>query len=282
MVSGSVLPVLSISVVTYAPDLGILGRTLSSLNEALSQARSAQLIGHVSLYLVDNGPGMECGLKLRAFLETATDRCGSDSAEIISGHGNVGYGKGHNLAILRSSADYHLVLNPDVILDPQAIGEAARFMTAHDDVGLITPAACGVDGQPQYLCKRYPAVTDLLLRGFAPRRIQDVFRSRLDCYEMKSRMLNGPVLDIPIASGSFMFLRRRVLEAVGSFSDAYFMYFEDFDLSIRISRASRIAYVPSVKIVHLGGNAAAKGWRHIAMFIRSLFTFYRRHGWKLC
>lgn len=282
MVLGSAPPGFSVSIVTYAPDLGVLGRTLSSLNEALSRARFAQLIGHAALYLVDNGPGMECELKLRALLETATDRGRSNSVEIISGHGNVGYGKGHNLAISRSTAEYHLVLNPDVVLDSQAIVEAVRFMTAHDDVGFITPAARGEDGQPQYLCKRYPAVTDLLLRGFAPRRIQDIFRSRLDCYEMKKQMLNGPVLDIPIASGSFMFLRRRVLEAVGGFSDAYFMYFEDFDLSMRIAGVSRIAYVPSVKIVHLGGNAAAKGWRHIAMFGRSALTFYRHYGWKWC
>src|SRR5574338_238790 len=165
MVSGSALPGLSVSVVTYAPDLDILGRMLSSLQEALSQARSNQVIGHIALYLVDNGPGSEWASKLERLAERITDRCPIDNVEIVSGHGNIGYGKGHNLAISRSVEDYHLVLNPDVVLDSQAIAESARFMASHDDVGFITPAAHGEDEQPQYLCKRYPAVADLLLRG---------------------------------------------------------------------------------------------------------------------
>ena len=40
------------------------------------------------------------------------------------------------------------------------------------------------------------------------------------------------------------------------------------------------AYVPSVRIIHYGGDAAGKGWRHIAYFVRSGLRFYRKHGWK--
>ena len=77
-----------------------------------------------------------------------------------------------------------------------------------------------------------------------------------------------------------MFFRRDDLFRAGGFAEAFFMYFEDFDLSIRIGKISRIAYVPAVKIIHYGGQAAGKGPKHIAMFIRSGFTFFMHNGWK--
>jgi GT2 family glycosyltransferase len=78
-----------------------------------------------------------------------------------------------------------------------------------------------------------------------------------------------------------MFARREVLGAVGGFSPDYFLYFEDYDLSMRIRRTSRIAYVSRVRIVHHGGDAAKKGGTHVRLFLASAFRFFRTHGWKL-
>ena len=41
-----------------------------------------------------------------------------------------------------------------------------------------------------------------------------------------------------------------------------------------------LAYVPQVKVVHHGGHASRKGWRHIWMFGRSMVTFFNIHGWR--
>jgi hypothetical protein len=43
--------------------------------------------------------------------------------------------------------------------------------------------------------------------------------------------------------------------------------------------ASRIDYVPAMRIVHHGGNAAQK-CAHIRMFHRGAFRFFDKHGWK--
>jgi len=59
------------------------------------------------------------------------------------------------------------------------------------------------------------------------------------------------------------------------------MYFEDYDLSLRIGREAGVAYVPEARIVHHGGDAARKGWRHVGWFVRSAWRFFSRHGWKL-
>ena len=271
---------LSISVVTYSPDFQILKKTLRSLALALTYARSEGFLRRIVVLIVDNGPGKEMNAPLHKCAQCSLATAGPDFMMVMSGHGNVGYGRGHNLAIAQSVEDYHLVLNPDVILDQHAIAEAMRFMGEHRDIGLIAPSAREPDGRTQYLCKRYPAVFDLLLRGFAPHFLRKAFRARLDHYEMRNELRDTPLFDIQIASGSFMFLRRTPLMQIGGFADKFFMYFEDFDLTIRLARVSRIAYVPTVKITHWGGNAARKGWRHIGMFVRSAITFYARHGWR--
>ena len=272
---------LTVSIVTYAPEMALLEQTLNSLVRALCVAHAREALAHATFSIIDNGPGEGWREPLRALLDRAFEDAPWSTTEVIAGHGNVGYGRGHNLALLGSRADYHLVLNPDVILADDALYHAIVFMRSHADVGLLAPSVSRPDGGTEYLCKRYPSLIDLLVRGFAPAPIKLMFRARLDHYEMKRETDSGKPFDAPLASGCFLFLRRAAAVSNGGFCDAFFMYFEDFDLSLRIGARARIVCVPQVKIVHYGGNAAAKGRKHIAMFLRSALTFFNRNGWKL-
>lgn len=270
----------AISVVTYFPDLKVLGSTFDSLKVSLERAAQTGLAVRAKIYLIDNGSTEESHRSQREMLE----RCFAGSlfsTEVLAGHGNVGYGAGHNLAIRKADCEYHLVLNPDVELDPEAIGEAIRYMEIHPQVALISPASKNRRGQKEYLCKAYPKVFDLALRGFAPSWVRRLFSGRLARYELRGITEESATTSIAIASGCFMFFRADVLKRVGGFDDRYFMYFEDFDLSLRVGEVSSLAYVPAVRIVHLGGEAARKGSKHIRMFVDSAFKFYRKHGWRL-
>jgi len=70
-----------------------------------------------------------------------------------------------------------------------------------------------------------------------------------------------------------MLCRTEILKKVGGFSEKYFLYFEDFDLSKKISKISDITYLPSVFIIHLGGKAAKKGLKHTYFFLVSAIKF---------
>jgi GT2 family glycosyltransferase len=271
---------LSVSLVTYAPDLELLGRVLDSLRQAASVAREANLLDRLELLLVDNGPSAVDSERLRALRERLIDQATFDQVELLTGQGNVGFGRGHNLAVRLAGGRVHLVLNPDVLLHEDALREGLDFLRKHPRVVLASPAAEWPDGSRQYLCKRYPAVLDLALRGFAPGFVRRLFAERLGRYEMRDVCGDTPVLPVAIASGCFMLVRRDALEAVGGFSDAHFLYFEDFDLSLRLGQVGDLAYVPAMRIVHYGGHAAQKGLSHIRIFVRSARIFFARHGWK--
>jgi GT2 family glycosyltransferase len=78
-----------------------------------------------------------------------------------------------------------------------------------------------------------------------------------------------------------MLARTAALQSVGGFNERYFLYFEDFDLSIRLGSQGRLVYNPAIHIVHHGGYAARKGFQHVKYLIRSGITFFQEHGWRL-
>lgn len=270
---------LAVSIVTYAPDLALFEQTLRSLNNSLHCA--SRRVGQARLWVVDNGPGPVWGRRLRELFNRDQLVDAFDAVELLSGHGNIGYGRGHNLTI-QSADDYHLVLNPDVLLAEDALLEALNFMIAHPEAGLLAPAAFDECGHRLYLCKRYPTLFDFLLRGFAPAFIKRRFQSRLDHYELRDLVADEVVWDVPLVSGCCMLFKGPVLSQMRGFSPSYFLYFEDYDISLRVAQTARTVYVPAVRITHFGGHAAGKGWRHVRLFLRSAITFFRQHTWKWC
>lgn len=260
---------LTISIVTFNPDFFELEKTLNSLKNALNNF----VCESFSITIVDNSVSNE----VASFLLRNHPQM---PIKLIHGHGNVGFGRAHNIA-LQQMGEFHLILNPDIQLDPDALVNAIAFMRANQQCGLLSPCATWPNGQRQYLCKRYPSVFDLILRGFAPKKIRTLFAQRLARYEMQSETQNAVYWNPPIVSGCFMFFKSATLKKTGGFSDKFFLYFEDFDLSLRSRMIANTAYVPTLRVVHAGGHASKKGFWHIKIFIQSAMTFYSMHGMKL-
>ncbi|MFP3644407.1 glycosyltransferase family 2 protein [Paraburkholderia sp. SIMBA_054] len=272
---GNEIEGLSVSVVVYRPDIQQLAQTLKSLAAAYDALREMHPAFTLDVCLVDNGglPDMTAALgALNAHGATCS---------VIAGQGNVGYGRGHNLAIERAATRYHLVLNPDIDLDRQALVRAVEFFESHPDVGLLTPRIGDEAGHIQYLCRRYPTLLDLFVRGFLPASVRRFFARRLARYEMQDVINERDIVwDPPIVSGCFMLFRTSVLKKLAGFDPRYFLYFEDYDLSLRTHEITRIAYLPAVRVLHHGGGAARKGSVHIRMFAASAVKFFNRFGWK--
>jgi GT2 family glycosyltransferase len=123
-------------------------------------------------------------------------------------------------------------------------------------------------------------VIDLALRGFAPWVLKNRARERLAKYENQLMVRRREKAPVKIISGCFMFCRTQALQKAGGFNPAFFLYFEDFALSLELGKMGRLEYVPAARIVHYGGEAVRKGFRHISYFFRSAIRFYSLYGWK--
>jgi GT2 family glycosyltransferase len=272
-------PTLTVSIVTYHPDLSQLDTTLRKLSASMAMAREAGLLRAVNLVLIDN-TGDRAVAEAVVKLGAAHFESSAVTMNYLHGHANIGYGAAHNLVMHGGNTHFHLVLNPDVELGEETLSVALHYFEENEDIGVIVPAMFRPDGTRQYVCKRYPCVFDLALRGFAPRPLRKLFRKRLEHYEMRDVIADDVVSPVPVMSGSFMLLRRKAIESTGGFDPDFFLYFEDFDWSVRLNRVTRSAYVPTVRAVHHGGGAARKGWRHVTYFTRSGVHFFNKHGWK--
>lgn len=268
---------ISISIVVFRTPLEQLKRAVES---AILALQAADLADGSIITVVDNGDGSDCALEQQLFLAKRLEGTGC-KLEFVRGHGNIGYGAAHNLAFEKGHRFLHLFMNADVELDSQVFLQGSAYFKENHDVAMISPQAHDRLGNRQFLCKRYPTVLVLFLRGFGPEFLKKCFSQRLAHYEMRELdSVRVASKDISIISGCFMLCRSDIIRQVGGFDTSFFLYFEDFDLSLRVRQDAKLAYVHGMKIRHDGGNSARKGAAHIAMFMRSAIRFFALHGWR--
>jgi GT2 family glycosyltransferase len=270
---------LSVSVVLYNSPLDLLQRNLRSLQHSALLAQSSSRLGGVDVYIIDNSIDPERREGAREFVsQWAAEEAFALHYEAQPENG--GFGAGHNSVIARLDSEYHLILNPDVELSEETLLVGLSTLEEDRGIALVSPRVAGDDGRQEFLCKRYPSILVLLLRAFAPRFIRRLFRSRLGRYEMRDICSGDREAEIMLASGCFMLVRTIALRKAGGFNDCYFLYFEDFDLSLRLGGQGRLIFNPAMHIVHHGGYAASKGLQHVKYFLRSGLRFFNQHGWR--
>jgi GT2 family glycosyltransferase len=250
---------LGVSVVLYKTPMSKVAPLLADLQRA----------GAAKIFLIDNSPpGFDDKLD-NQHQRAPVDR-------VCTGR-NLGYGKAHNIGI-RQCADkykYHLICNPDIAIPEQTLTFLTKFMEANPDVGLCMPRLVGTDGGTQFCCRRSPLFLDYLSQILSPRVWG---RRRRDELEMRSRDYHSQ-MEVECLSGCFMFFRSDVLRRLGGFDERFFLYFEDFDLSIRSKALARNVYVPAVHVVHERQSAHRKSWWLKLIFARSAFLYFSKWGW---
>lgn len=191
---------------------------------------------------------------------------------------NLGYGNGHNLALaLSPPSDFHLIMNPDVVVMPGALEQMLRCMDNDPAIGMVCPQVCNPDGSLQFLNRRYPSVLDLFIRRFVSSRM---FAKRRAWHEMRDIGYEA-ACDVESVSGAFMLCRRTLLETLGGFDPRYFMYFEDVDLSRECHKAGyRTVYCPDAVVVHQWARASYRNLRLTVVHIVNMIRYFNKWGWK--
>ena len=219
---------------------------------------------------------------LTVFDNSPTDQlrqlCTGLKIEYIFNSENVGYGKAHNMALAKSldQSLYHLVLNPDVSFEPDALEKIFHFMEEHPQAGLAMPKVFSAEGQLQMLCKLLPTPFDLATRRFFP---FDSWFEKLNArYEMRNTGYER-VMNVPFLSGCFMFLRTNALKQVGLFDERFFLYAEDTDLSRRLHEQFLTLYFPGAEIRHVHARGSYKDFWLTMQNLKSAIQYFNKWGW---
>ncbi len=196
---------------------------------------------------------------------------------LIANAENRGYAAGNNQAMRRAQGEFILLLNPDTEVQAGTLPTALRFLRAHPEVGAIGAKQLLPDGQVQPSVRGFPTPRNLLFevlglaRLFPRSRLLAAYRMRWFHYDRAS-----PV-DQPM--GTFLMVRRAVIEQVGLMDESFPLFFNDVDWCYRIWQAGwQIWFVPEVVILHHGG-ASTRQVRRAAILEshRALERFYAKH-----
>ena len=253
---------LSASIVIYNTKVDELKRVIDSY---------FTYIGEKQLFLVDNSPTDS--------LKEIVKIYPNNDIYYIFNNENMGYGKAHNIAIKKSieqGLSYHIILNPDIIIEKGSLEKLTEYMEQHPEVGNIMPKIIYPNGELQYLCKLLPSPIDLIFRRFIPiKRWKDAINER---YELHSFGYDK-IKNIPNLSGCFMFLRTEALKKVGLFDENIFMYLEDIDLNRRIHSKYKTIYYPDAIVIHEHQKESYKNRKLLKAHIQSAIYYFNKYGW---
>jgi GT2 family glycosyltransferase len=144
---------------------------------------------------------------------------------------------------------------------------------------MVTPKV--TDGiAVKHVVKSYPDFLTLLVRYFDKPYLNNLFKPRLARYQCEY-LHDQADKNVLLAGGCFLLLKTDAFIALEGFDQRFFLYFEDYDFSLRVHKLGKIAYVPTVKITHMGGHAGNKNIKHHVYFVVSAFKFWTIHGWRL-
>jgi N-acetylglucosaminyl-diphospho-decaprenol L-rhamnosyltransferase len=195
---------------------------------------------------------------------------------------NSSFAANNNIALARSPSEYFLMLNPDTVVDEGAVDTLVEFMENHPDCGACGPQLVFPDGSLQYSCRRFPTLWSTLLR-------RTPFRALLpkNLRGAKHLMVSEPHDDemaVDWLLGACILVRREAIAGAVLLDEAFPLYCEEIDLSMRLKKGGwGTYYVPSARVVHhhLAKSDSKLFCRASALHALSMIHFIKKHYFSL-
>ena len=166
---------------------------------------------------------------------------GASAAAVIENGRNLGFGQAVNQGLRASRAPYLATLNDDAVAHPRWLEALVAALDRRPDAGMCASQ----------------------VRLFGERRLDSAGMLVALDGSSKQRGQGRPPEDFPIAeevllpSGSAALYRRAMLNDIGGFDDAFFLYCEDTDLGLRARWAGwKCVYAPDAVVEHHYSHSA--------------------------
>jgi GT2 family glycosyltransferase len=206
-----------------------------------------------------------------------SDDC-SQAINYIFNNKNIGFGPAHNLSFKarRSTSKYHLIVNPDILINELTLNLLINYLDLNEDVGVVMPKVLYPSGEVQHLCKLLPTPIDLVVRRFIP---FSFFQRLINNKYVLSNLPQNTPSEVPLLSGCFLLVRSEVFEFIGGFDERFPLYMEDFDLIRRIGEVSRVVYYPLASVTHGYRKGSYKNLKLLTYHIYSACRYFNKWGW---
>lgn len=233
------------------------------LKETVNMVMRSEFV--VKVIVIDNGSKDNSMVGMQRF---AT----SESRLInIYNKKNIGFARACNIAIAADGeSDYVLFLNPDCLIDEEALDSLLAYMKASPHVGMAGPLVLNSDGTEQAGGRRFvPTPWRCFVQIFGLYRFRERYPRLFTDFNMNHQSPPDVPTEVEAISGACMLVRRDALIDVGQLDDRYFLHCEDLDFCMRLrQRGWKIMFVPEARVVHHQGACSKT---------RPIFVAWHKH-----
>ena len=193
--------------------------------------KNLEILKKFRTIIVDNSNSDELSLIVNKY----------ENIKLIKCLKNLGYGKAANLGVSYANTNFLLTVNPDLILNENAITNLYKtFLNDVNNIGILAPSL--FDHNMKNRCNGSISYLDKLRGKKTDKSINNVAVGNT-CYKF--------------LMGSCFLIKREFFNYLGGFDENFFMYFEDNDLCDRSLKAGKyIMEVPSSKFIHLQNSSS--------------------------
>lgn len=161
--------------------------------------------------------------------------------KVIKSAKNLGFAGGNNLGIKASTGDYLFFINNDTELHPEDRNLQALIerIESSERIGVVCPKI-------RFAWDNHP----IQFAGYTPLS-SITLRNHSIGFGEEDRGQHDLAHPTPYAHGAAMMVKRDVIEKAGMMPECFFLYYEELDWSLMISRAGyEIWYEPACTIYH--------------------------------
>lgn len=191
--------------------------------------------------------------------------------KIVRSRVNLGFSAGYMFGLQFTRAKYYFFLNNDCRFLNDCLTPLFNFCSRNENVGICTPQLYSENGEVQKSLDYFPTISSKIL-GTSLLRL-----FKKEKYPDRKIVYKHP-LKVDLVSGSALFVNAIAFNAIGGFDTIYFLYCEEEDLALRLSKVGYDVYlVPDAHNLHYGGGSTPNTDAIREEFYISFLYFYRKH-----
>lgn len=227
-------------------------RTADLVIESLrAVALQKESLGGGKIIIVDNASSDNSVEKILSVIQLE-NWCSWISVIPMNQNGGFAFGNNVGFNLAKSSmdyVDYIMLLNPDCLVQPNAIEKLVTFMDHHPDTGIAGSRLLNNEGRIECSAHTFHSPLSELLEGAR----LNLLSKRLSNFDITPPLRNE-AHRCDWVSGASMIIRHKVIEDIGAMDEGFFLYFEEVDYFFRAAHAGwQTWYVPESIVMHIEG-----------------------------
>ncbi len=175
-----------------------------------------------------------------------------DYLKIIKEKTNHGFGKACNIGAQFCSSKYILFLNPDTEINKNSIKIALEYMEkdSSSNIGI-----CGIQlidhNGITASCSRFPSPSRIFFNSIGLTKLIPRLGSPMRDFSHDS------IKEVDQIMGAFFLIRSKLFNLCNGFDERFFVYYEEVDLSKRVSQLGyKSIFLSKSNAFHVGGGAS--------------------------